>query len=525
MLRLKVLGLLTLLALGGVWAQSNPPLVVGADAGSPTFIDNFNPFNGQRMGRLFMYEPLAIINPFSGQATPWLATSWHFTDPLTLVVQVRSGVKWSDGVPFTAQDVAFTFNLLKQYPPLDSAGLWQVLKSVEAKGSEVVFHYATPAVPTLSQILSTPIVPEHVWAKVKDPVKYTDPNPVVTGPYVLASFAPYEYILKKNPLYWQASKVQVPEIVFPSTPSNNQLFELKLADGKYDWAYVFIPDVQSTYASKSPYNRYWFAQGGIVGLFMNLKKPPFTDPAFRRAIAYAINRVAIAAKAEYGYVTIAPQSLLTMPAQKAWLNPALPNQGYIPYDPAKAKQILEQAGYTWNAQGQLEQDGHTISFTLQIPTGWTDWIQTSTIIAQDLGKLGIQVNVITPTAGVVFADQSDGNFEASLSGAGGQPDPYWSYYYLLNPHNTYGWVSQKTTQLLDNWRATVNLAQQKHDAYELQSILFQKVPFIPLFYGGLWNEYNTQHYVGWPSPSDPYTSPTPWMAGAPLMVVTHLHPR
>ena len=501
-----------------------PPLTIGVEAAGPTFTANFNPFAGQRDGRLWIYEPLAIVNPYSGQDTPWLATHWAFKGAKELVVTVRPGVKWSDGKPFTAADVAFTFNLLKKYPALDGGGLWNVLSSVTQQGSNVIFRFKQPAVQTLVQILEVPIVPEHIWSKVANPVTWTDPHPVGTGPYVLKTFTPYQYTMVKNPTYWQANKIKVPELIFPAGQPN-QTAQLKLVSGQWQWATLFIPNVNSIWVKGNPYHKYWFPGGAPVALVLNLKKAPFNRPAFREAVAYAVNREAIVKKAEFGYVPPASQALLTLPAQKSWLDPSLAAHGYIPYNPSKAKAILKAGGFKWNSQGQLlTPAGKPVSFTIQIPTGWTDWIQTSQMIAQDLGQLGMSVQVETPQYGAYAEDQTNGSFTGVLAGAGGQPDPYWSFNYLLSPGNTFGWKSAYTSRLLANWNETTSVAQQKKDAYSLEHLMMKQFPIIPLFYGANWAEYNTKSYVGWPDAANPYASGAPYLQDV-LLIMTHLHPR
>jgi len=113
------------------------------------------------------------INPLEGGNTaPWLATSDAWSNGnKTLTFTIRQGVKWNDGKPFTAADVAFTFNLLKRFPALDSNGLWSVLSSVTAQGDTVVMDFKAPSVPYFYYIANqTPILPEHIWATVKNPV-------------------------------------------------------------------------------------------------------------------------------------------------------------------------------------------------------------------------------------------------------------------------------------------------------------------------------------------------------------------
>jgi peptide/nickel transport system substrate-binding protein len=101
-------------------------LTIQGDTGSPSLVENFNPFTSatELHGTYLIYAPLEIPSPVDGSYTPFLATGFSFTNPTTLVYTIRRGVKWSDGKPFTPADVVFTFNLLKKYPALDGNGVW-----------------------------------------------------------------------------------------------------------------------------------------------------------------------------------------------------------------------------------------------------------------------------------------------------------------------------------------------------------------------------------------------------------------
>ena len=201
--------------------QASKRLAIGVEVGASTLQKNFNPFSPNKLeGTSYMYEPLYLINSLNGEETPWLATSYEWQDNQTLVMDIRSGAKWSDGEPFSAKDVAFTFNLLKKNSALDTNGLWNYLSSVEAGDKKVTFKYQEPAVPTFTQVAMTPIVPAHVWSGIENPVKSTNDNPVSTGPYTLDSFNKNQYTLKKNPDYWQADKVKVSRLDFPALSGN-----------------------------------------------------------------------------------------------------------------------------------------------------------------------------------------------------------------------------------------------------------------------------------------------------------------
>src|SRR5262252_3203778 len=109
-------------------------LTIDNESGT-TWTCDFNPYNGAVTGLTagIFYEPLVYDNLLTDQKTPWLATKWDWSsDNSKLTFTIRQGVKWSDGQPFSADDVVFTFNMLKLYPGADGSGLWQHLASVTA---------------------------------------------------------------------------------------------------------------------------------------------------------------------------------------------------------------------------------------------------------------------------------------------------------------------------------------------------------------------------------------------------------
>src|SRR3984893_3171174 len=140
----------------------------------------FNPFLGadQLLSVGFAYEPLVYVNPLqNGKTTPMLATSWTWgAGNTSLTFTIRQGVKFSNGTPMGAKDVAYTFNLLKKYPALDLTGVWSVLSSVSQTGADqVTLDFSAPAVPWFYYIADqVPIVSQAIWSKVANPVSYPD---------------------------------------------------------------------------------------------------------------------------------------------------------------------------------------------------------------------------------------------------------------------------------------------------------------------------------------------------------------
>ncbi|ACU53140.1 extracellular solute-binding protein family 5 [Acidimicrobium ferrooxidans DSM 10331] len=513
----------------------SPTLTIGVDNGSPTLQDDFNPFSGnQRIGTTYMYEPLAWVNPLQGTTVPLLAASEHFTNPTTLVVTLRSGMKWSNGAPITPADVVFTFDMLKQYPALDGAGIWDHVSSVTSSGSTITFTFTAPDVPFAQSILETPIVPKSVWSSVSNPVTFTNTNPVVSGPFVLKSFNPNEYVLAKNPDFWDASSVEVKTINFPAL-TGNQTSQLTLAQGGYDWATLFIPDVQKVWVAKDPAtNKYWFPSGGEITLFLNLAKAPFSSVAFRQGISAALDRSTIATKAEDGYVPVASQTGLLLPNLKQWLDPAIPNSGYVSYDPTAALADFAKAGYHLSG-GKLTGPSGAVSMSIIVPNGFSDWIEAAQVISQELAKVGISVTLQTPEYAAYASDLSTGSFTGAIGAFGGTGNPYNDLHGLLAASlaaplgqtaasNYERWVNPTTETYLHALAAAVTTSAQRNAVYGLEQQMVNDVPVVVLYQGAIWSEFSTKNFVGWPSAQDPYAPPQPY-GQAPLVIMTHLRLR
>ncbi|WP_314686897.1 ABC transporter substrate-binding protein [uncultured Bifidobacterium sp.] len=504
-------------------------LLFGGDNGSPTFVRNFNPFSSsKRTGVNFIYEPLEVVNTIDGKATPFLATGSTIVNAKTIKYVIRKGVTWSDGKALTASDVVYTFNLVKKNASLDTLGVWQHISSISSSGNEVTFHLKTADVPAQTIIDQQIIVPEHIWKNVKDPVKWTNQNPVGSGPYKLATFTPNQYTLKKNTSYWQADKVAADTIVLPA--SNKQL---DLVNKGYDWAYSYITNVDKTWVgANKQHNHYWFPPGGTVSLFMNLTKAPFTDLNFRKALSYAINRQKIAEDAEEGYVDGATQTGLLLPNQKKWVNSSIANGGKITQSTSKALSYFAKAGYTQKNGKLVNSSGKQLEITITVPNSYTDWLRGVQTLQSQLAKLGISVKLNQPQAAAYTQALDNGDFDLIISSFGGTGSVYQDYNNLLNSDfavpvgqsttaNFQRYKNSKTDALLAELKSATTETEQKKIVDQLQKVVYDQVPVIGMFYGGLWGLFSTKNFTGWPSASNPYAPPSTWTQTS-LLIVTHL---
>src|SRR5213079_3089185 len=261
-------------------AAGNSTLAISNESGQ-LWSCGFNPLNPSfaQLAVGFIYEPLVYVNPLQqGKTTPMLATSYAWSNGnKTLTFTIRKGVKWSDGKPFSAADVVYTFQLLKKYPALDLNANWSVLKSVTQNGDKVTFSFKTAAVPYFYYIADqTPIVAKHIWSSIKNPSTYKDDHPTGTGPYTMSSCSPQVIKYKKNPSYWQSGKPAIDTVYYPAFTSNDPANQ-QLASGKAQWGSQFIPNINKFYASKSPDNHYWFPPVVNVAVYINQKDPVLSN--------------------------------------------------------------------------------------------------------------------------------------------------------------------------------------------------------------------------------------------------------
>ena len=507
---------------------------------SGDYTQNFNPYNTSNLttSQGVIYETLLFFNRGDESVTPWLASGYQYSSDLTQITfTIRPNVKWSDGQPFTSDDVAFTLNELKQYPAMDLNGLWNQITSVTAPDpSTVVVKLNAPFTPLLWYLGGqTYILPKHIWANVGDGSKYADPNPVGTGPYVLKAFTPQLVTLTKNPSFWQADKVNVQEVRYPAFDSNTSA-ELAMDQGTVDWAGIYTSDIQKTYINRDPaHNHYWFPPSDILMLFVNTAKYPFNQLAVRKALSLAIDRDKLSKIAESGYEPLASPTGLVLPNDQKFLAPQYANLNFT-MDVNGAQQQLESAGFTKGSDGiYADKNGKKLSMRLDVVTGFTDWIAGAQIIASNLKTLGIDVNVNTVSQDDWQNNLNMGSFDISLCWTNPGPSPYFLYDALLRTSNSAPigqtansnyerWMDPAIDNLLDQFAQTNDMATQQQAMAGIEQVMVEQLPSIPLLNEPYWYEYNTSSFVGWPDAQHLYAEPSPYSYPDNEMVLLHLQP-
>ncbi len=499
----------------------------------------FNLYNGHpNAGLGLIYKTLYFVNVNDGSFTPMLATNYAWSsDNTTVTFTIRQNVKWNDGQPFTANDVVFTFNTMKQYPVADTNGVWSYLSSVTSPDANTVvmtFQKAYP--PELVTIAGhVYIIPQHVFASAGDPTKYLTDKPVGTGPFTLTKYQPSLAVYDKNPSYWQADKVKVDQVQFPEYKDNSTL-ALALPRGDIDWAGYFSATLKQDFVDKDPAHNHLFMDAiNLYSICANQRDPMVGGSAglpVRLALSYALDRNAIAAQATAGLEPPGSITGLVLPTAQGWLDPQLAN---LPTsaDAAAAQKYLTDAGFTKGSDGIYQKNGKRLSLTLRSVDSYSDWNAAAQLIASQAKAVGIEIKNVTVGEDNYYTLRTNGKYDYQLMFCGmvGGPTPYYLYNQYLNSNqigqgkfNFVAWNDPKTDQYLTQYASTTDAAAQKQAIMSIEQVFVQNQPFIPLWTGADYDEYSSAHFTGWPDQNNPYSSGSPNTAPDYEQVILHLQP-
>ena len=554
-------GLASLLAASGCSrSAAGPRLLTIPREDMGTFTRNFNPFttNSAPMTGQALYEPLLIVNPLSGEITPWLAESWAMSDHATsLTFHLRSGVTWSDGRPLVAKDVVTTFAVHRAV-----SGGYDYLDSVTANNATAVtLIFTRPNSVALQELGSQLIAPDHVWSAISEPAKYPNPDPVATGPFTkVTSFQTQSFDLMPNPTYWgsnhqgdDASASGDDPTGTPSTGhtadhtslpgirmlafAGNDSANLAAVSGDVDWAPQYMADIQTAYIDKDPAHRhYWFpGADSTIQWTLNTTKAPYNDPAFRKALSQAIDRKTICATGMSGYAQPADPTGLGE-GFRAWKDPAVAALPLCTYDKAAATAALDAAGYRLGADSsRMDLNGKPLALTIQVGSTSSDWLSVARIIVQNLADIGISATVDSPDWTEVTAALETGTFETAVCWSSLGATPYTYYEATMSTQkvkpigthaleNYHRFGDEQATALLGQLAATTDQARQIEICHQIQQRYADQLPVIPLFPGPVWGAYTDEHFTGWPSQDNPYASLST-RAATTVLVLNSLRPR
>jgi peptide/nickel transport system substrate-binding protein len=336
----------------------------------------------------------------------------------------------------------------------------------------------------------------------------------------MSSCSPQVIKYKKNPSYWQAGKPTIDTVYYPAFTSNDPANQ-QLASGKAQWGSQFIPNINAYYLKKSPDNHYWFPPVVNVAVYINQTDPILKNLAVRQAMAYAIDRNKVSEIGEYGYEPPSNQTGIVTPTFSDWLDQGLAKK--VDYNPAKAEQILQQAGYKKVGGVYQTPDGKPLSFTMINIGGYSDWVASAQLVQEQLKAVGIKVVPQNLSSQTYDNDVYTGHYQLAYDGnqtAG--PTPYYELRSLLYSKGsapigkTAGsdwerYSNPQVDQLIEQYAATSDPAKQHQIVKQLEAAMVNDIPVIPVTEGVDWYQYNTKDLSGWVTKGDPFARPAAYV--------------
>jgi peptide/nickel transport system substrate-binding protein len=420
-----------------------------------------------------IFETLYTVDNDGRGVHPYLATGYTLsTDKLTWTFTLRQGVKFSDGTPLTADDVAFSINRARK----STAGLGYIdsaIKNVTAKdASTVVVTTKYPWAPLLADIslFTNGIYPKDFGGKTAEEFFA---SPVGTGPFMFKSWTKGQsFDLVRNPGYWQTGKPHLDGVSFTNVPDDNTR-ALQLQGGQADIdMYPPFSSIESMKA-KPGVKVTLFPGTRVDMLLLNQKFAPFKDVHVRAAVNYAIDRDAMVSAVLFGNGQAANSY---MPPTLIYYDASLPAQKQ---DMAKAKQELAASGYP---------NGFDVEF---LADNLAQDQSVAQIVQQALKPLGINVKIRTIDMNQIFTTQGKGDYQLSIDyWTMDIPDPDEDTTWFLSPAgggNCYfTWYNNPTMTTMVSDAAKEFDTTKRADLYkQIQQLALQDLPQLYLFYSPL----------------------------------------
>ncbi|PFG43938.1 peptide/nickel transport system substrate-binding protein [Isoptericola jiangsuensis] len=498
-----------------------------------TINENWNPFSPTALQPTLgvIYEPLFWYNlAETSEPTPLLGTdfSWNY-DGSQLTITTREGVTWSDGEPFTAADVAFTFNLLQSTPELNTSGTAATAEATDDTTVVLTFPEPSSFMQEAGVLGNQAIVAEHVWSEIDDPVTTINPDPVGTGAFTLKEFSPQSYVIEANENYWDEGKPAIDEARYISLETADAAAGALLA-GQVDWMSSFLPGLDQMLADNEQIS-YVNTPALTASVFTCSNadlgcEGPQTDPAVRQAIYHALDRTQLNQLAGGGFAGVASPTLLLPERDAGWVaddaNLEVPQTA----DVAAANKVLDDAGWEAGDDGIRTKDGERLSMTIQTVTGWADFISLNDTMKQQLAEVGIELKPTQIAWNEWNDNQVKGNFQLSLDsiGLGASDNPYYTYngkYRSTNSAKVGEMASGGNYARYDNptvdaaieaAAATADEAEQKAQYAIVQEQIVADLPYIPIYVNSTLTEFNNTRVTGWPDNDDKYAFAASWKA-------------
>lgn len=416
-----------------------------------------------------------------------LAQSWSLSsDNLTITFKLREGVRWTDGVEFTAEDVMFGYKtIIDDKTPSAYKGDFLEIKEASVLDKYTFkVTYKKPFASALTSWGNLVVLPSHLLKGVDITKSPLTRKPVGMGPYKLVKWVPgQEIVLAANDDYFEG-RPYIDKYIYRVIPDQATTF-LELKANNLDITSLtpiqFKRQTNTTFFVRN-YNKYNYPLFNYTYLGFNLKHPFFKDKTVRQAVAHAIDKKEIVDVILFGLGVEATGPYVP----NTW--PYNPNVKKHEYNPDRAKQMLEQAGWKdLDDNGVLEKDGLPFKFTILTNMGNNSRLKTATIIQWRLKQVGIEVG-IRAVEWSTFLNEfiNKRRFDAIVMGwsIGLDPDQYDIWHSSKTAEHEFNFVSYSNKEidsLFEKGRVTMDIEKRKPIYYKVQKILAEELPYIFLY--------------------------------------------
>jgi peptide/nickel transport system substrate-binding protein len=518
----------------GAPASAADPVVL--TVGITQDIDSANPFTGYlaEAYEIYQLEYPTLLNssPEDFSPVPGLAESWQESaDKKTWTYKLRAGMKWSDGTPLTAKDAAYTFNriLTGEYEKTNFGSYTANITKAEATDDTTLVLTVSQPSPIMER-LAVYILPEHIWKDIDEKKVQSYKNegtaaaPTVgAGPFVMVERQVGQFIRMKANDNFYGGRPAVDELVF-KIYSNGDALGQALKKGEIDFADSLSANVYDSLqgaegitavsAQYSGFNELAFNTGAALddGTPIGDGNPLLKDKALRQAIGWAIDRQTLVDKVLGGGGS--PGSTIIPPIYpNLQLQPANP----VGFDPEKAKQLLDAAGYTVGSDGiRQNAAGDKLSFRLYWRTESEESKKSAQFIKGWLAAVGIEIKdkglaADGPLTEVIGA----GNFDMFEWGWVVEPDPNYQLSTFTCANRSYKdgdavlanlsdsfYCNPEYDKLFDQQSVETDSAKRTDIVKQMQQMLYDDAPYVVTYYYDNREAYRSDRFTGFvPQPS------------------------
>lgn len=471
------------------FAAFQPPKSLNA------YIDN-NTYTRQVFG--MMYESLLGVDSLTTEFVPYLAKRWTISDDkLTYTFELDEAAAWSDGRPVTAEDVKWTFDQVMD--PRHATGpskvMLGVFESPQILGPRTVrFRAKESHWRNLSALGLFEILPRHAF-EGQDFNRLDLDHPVVSGPYVLSAVKEQiEIRLRRRRDWWAGSKpstrntMNFDTVVFRYFSSNENAFEA-FKKGLVDVYAVYTARIWANETIGEKFDKNWIVKRrvknhdpiGFQGFAMNMRRPPFDDLRVRKAMAHLVDRETMIRTMMFGAYFLHRSYFEDL------YDAAHPcTNEEFPFDIARAKALLREAGYTANPQtGILEKQGRPLAFRFLTRDGGSD--KFLALCSAAFREVGISMTIERKDFASWMRDMDAFNFDMTWAAWGGSifrdPESMWLSSEADRPsgNNITGFKDPQVDALIERQKTLFSITERNAICREIDKRIAAAVPYVLLW--------------------------------------------